>query len=167
MTPEGEAAQAERQATTQVTQHADVISGRIAAPVQGIALGTRPSRTGPNNTSPGLTPNPSPRGEGRFGKAVDNLEEGFVVTQRIEVMLVETATAVMIEAVVGCSLAEVALDGADTLLQQTENLSLIPTDGLRIGEVKYRILVGHAAVGIAHMHVLLNNLGEKRFLGVK
>ena len=80
-------------------------------------------------------------------------------------MLVESASSVVVEAIVGCSLSEVALDGSYPLFQQSENLSLIPLHGLRIGKVEHGILVGHAAIGIAHVEVLLNNLREEAVLG--
>ena len=93
--------------------------------------------------------------------------QGFVVAQGIEVVLVESATSVMIETVVGCSLTKVALDGGNTLAHESLNLLLIPLNGLRIGEVEDGILVGHATTGIAHMQVAVDNLAEEAVLGRK
>ena len=80
-------------------------------------------------------------------------------------MFVESAPPVMIEAVVGSSLAEVALDGRHALLQQSQYLLLVPADRLRIGKVEHGILVGHAAVGILHMHATLYDFLEEAVLG--
>ena len=71
----------------------------------------------------------------------------------------------MVETVVGSGLAEVALDGGDTLTHESLNLLLIPLDGLRIGEVEDSILVGHATIGIAHVHIAVDNLAEEAVLG--
>ena len=47
-------------------------------------------------------------------------------------MLIESALTAMIETIVRCSLAKVALDGRDSLFQQALDLLLVPADGLRI-----------------------------------
>ena len=91
--------------------------------------------------------------------------QGFVVAQGIEVVLVESATSVMIEAVIGCRFTKVALDGGDTLTHKSLYLLLIPLNGLRIGKVEDSILVGHATTGIAHMQVAVDNLAEEAVLG--
>ena len=100
-----------------------------------------------------------------FCKTVDDFEEGFVVTQRIEIVLIKPPATVMIEAVIRGGFAKVALDGRDALLQESENLLLIPLNGLRIGEVEHGIFVGHATIGIANVHIAVYYLLEEAVLG--
>ena len=47
--PEGEAAESEGESATQVAQHADIVCGRIASPVQGIALRACPCGACPDD----------------------------------------------------------------------------------------------------------------------
>ena len=91
--------------------------------------------------------------------------QGFVVAQRIEVVLIQPTLAAMIEAVIGRSLTKVTLDGRNALLHQPLNLRLVPTDGLRIREVEDGIFYGHAASGIHHVQTLFDNLWEEAVLG--
>ena len=70
----------------------------------------------------------------------------------------------MVETIIRCCLAKVALDGRDTLLQQARDLLLIPADGLGVREVEYRILVGHATRGVRHVQALLDDLWEETVL---
>ena len=79
-------------------------------------------------------------------------------------MLLESALAAMVEPVIGCCLAEVALDGRHALLQQSRNLRLVPRDGLRIREVEHGILVGHTAIGIPDVEIVLYNLTKETVL---
>ena len=79
-------------------------------------------------------------------------------------MLIESALATVVEAVVGGSLAEVALDGRDALLQQACDLVLIPADGLGVREVEHGILVGHATRGVRHVQPPLDDLWEEAVL---
>ena len=85
--------------------------------------------------------------------------------QRIEVVLVESTLATMVEAVIGGSLAEVALDGAHALLQQALDLRLIPADGLGVREVEDGILHGHAARSVHHVQPFLDDLREETVFG--
>ena len=152
MTPERETAQAKRQAATQVAQHTYIISSRIAAPMQGIALGTSPSRTCPDDALARMI-------------LLHYFPQGLVVAKRIEVMLIQPALAAMVKTVIGCCLAKVALDGRNALLHQPLNLRLVPTDGLRIREVEDGIFYGHAASGIHHVQTPFDNLWEEAVLG--
>ena len=85
--------------------------------------------------------------------------------QGIEVVLIESALAAVVEAIIGCCLAKVALNGRHSLLHETFYLRLIPVDGLGIREVEYGILHRHTARSIHHMHASLDNLREETILG--
>ena len=148
VTPEREATQSETQTTTQVTQHTDIVRSRIATPVEGIALGTSPGRTCPDDALAGIL-------------LLDSLPEGLIIAQGIEVVLIETTLATVVEAIVGCCLTEITLDGRDTLFQQTRDLLLIPADGLGVREVEHGILIRHTTRGVRHVQTLLDDLGEE------
>ena len=79
-------------------------------------------------------------------------------------MLIETTLATVIETIVRSRLTEVAFDGRDTLLQQTEDLRLIPADGLGIGEIEDCIFHRHTTISVLHMQSVLDNLGEETVL---
>ena len=151
MAPEGETTQSKAQSTTQVTQQTRIRRSRITTPVEGIPLRASPSRTRPDDAVTRIL-------------ALYSLPKRLVVAQRIEVVLIESALAAMIETIVRCCLAEVALDGRDTLFQQACNLRLIPTDGLRIREVEHGVLVWHTASGIRHVQTFLDDLWEETVL---
>ena len=119
--------------------------------MEGITLGTSPGGACPDDTLTRIIP-------------LHFLPKGLVITQRIEVVLVETTFATMIETVVRRSFTKVALDGGDTLLQQTSNLRLIPADSCRIREVEDRILYRHTTRGVHYVHALLDNLRKETVL---
>ena len=96
--------------------------------------------------------------------ALNDLPKGLIIAQRIEVVLIESTLATMVEAVIGSSLAKVAFDGRDALFHQALNLLLIPTDSLWIREVKDGIFHRHTTCGIHHMQPLFNDLWEETVL---
>ena len=151
MTPKRKTAESEAQASTQVAQHTDIIRSRITAPMQGVTLGTSPGTSRPDDALARMI-------------LLHHFPKGFVITQRIEVVLIESALAAMVETIIGRCLTEVTLDGRDTLLHQTLDLRLVPTDGLRIREVEDGILNGHTTSGIHHMQTLFDNLREEAVL---
>ena len=79
-------------------------------------------------------------------------------------MLIQTTLTTVIESVVGSRLTEVALDGRNALLQQTENLRLVPRYCFGIGEIENRIFHWHTARGIHHMESFLDDLWEEAVL---
>ena len=150
--PEREAAESEAQATAKIAQQSDIVCRGIATPMEGVTLGTSPGRARPDDALARM-------------RAFYHFPEGFVVTQRIEVMLIKSTLAAVIEAVIGRRLAKVTLDGRDTLLHQTLNLRLIPVYCLRIREVEDGILHRHAARGVHHVQAFLDDLREETVLG--
>ena len=151
MTPEREAAQSETQATTQIAQHTRIRRSRIAAPVQGVTLRTSPCGARPDDALARM-------------RALYHFPKGLVIAQRIEIVLIQSTLAAIIEAIVRRCLTKVALDRRDPLFHQAFNLRLIPRNSLWIREVENGILVRHAACGIHHVQAFLDNLWEETVL---
>ena len=80
-------------------------------------------------------------------------------------MLIKTRSPTGIKAVERSRLAEIALDGPHSLLDEMGNLVLIPLHGLLIGEIEHSIFIRHSSHGIAHVHIVVDQLLEIAVLG--
>jgi hypothetical protein len=93
-----------------------------------------------------------------------DVERGFLVAERVEVVLEEAGGAGGVEAVIGRGLGEVGLDGADAELQESGEFFLIPGDGLGFGEIENGVGGGQAALGVADGEAAGEDLGKQRVL---
>lgn len=75
-------------------------------------------------------------------------------------MFVESCTTAGVEPTNGSSFAKVALDGANSEVEEMGYVVLVPRDGLGIGEVEDGVFVGQAPFGVADAEPLGNNLLE-------
>ena len=151
MAPERETAQSETQTATQISQHTGIGGSCITTPMQSVTLRTSPCGACPDDALARM-------------RALYGFPQGFIVAQGIEVMLIQSSLATMVEAIIGRCLTKVALDGRDTLLHQALYLRLIPCYGGRIREVEDGILVRHTSCSIHHMQAFLDDLGEEAVL---
>ena len=148
MAPEGETRETEGESASEVAEHTSVGGCGIATPVECVALRACPGRTCPDDAL-------------SVGFVVDDFPECFVVSQGVEVVFVESCTTAGVEPTNGSSFAKVALDGANSEVEEMGYVVLVPGDGLGVGEVEDGVFVGHAPFGVADAEPLGNNLWEE------
>ena len=95
---------------------------------------------------------------------LDDVGHGFVVAQRVEVVFVQSATAVGIDGIQWGTFAEVYFDGTYTHFNQIAELLLIPLHGFGIGEVQHHVLVGKLSFAVAYVQTAFHQLGEELIL---
>src|SRR5215211_5120439 len=133
MAPEGEPAQAQREASPQCAGHRAVRDLCVSAPVDRVALAAGPGAPSIDGAIAGYL----------FGNVGDRL----VVAQGVEVMFEEVACPLMVDARQGSRLTEVRREGADPHPEQLRQLLLVPAYGLGVAEIYYRIIDRRFAVG--------------------
>ena len=112
-----------------------------------ITLRTCPCRTSPDNALVVGT--------------VNSLVCRLVIANRIEVMLIETCTAVAVDTIIQrCALAKVNLDDRNALLYQALKLLGVPFTGLRISEIENGILERQLPIRALHRHSILYKFVE-------
>ena len=92
---------------------------------------------------------------------LDDVGHGFVVAQRVEVVFVQSATAVGIDGIQRGTFAEVYFDGAYTHFNQIAELLLIPLYGFGVGEVQHHVLVRELSLAVAYVQTAFHQLGEE------
>ena len=92
---------------------------------------------------------------------LDDVGHGFVVAQRVEVVFVQSATAVGIDGIQRGTFAEVYFDGAYTHFNQIAEFFLIPLHGFGVGEVQHHVLVGELPLTVAYVQTAFHQLGEE------
>src|SRR5439155_13098748 len=125
--PVGETRQPERQSTAELGSHRGVRILGIASPVQRITLAPGPGASGPDDPIACCL--------------FRDFRYGFVITQRIEVMLIKARAPGSVHPIRRSALAEIYFDCSYSHLQKAGEQALIPLHRRGVAEVESRIFI--------------------------